>query len=54
MLFDKNILFRNTVQVLEEPGSDSSRFDNLLPSIVKPSKQLNPDEVRNITVIVTM
>ncbi|XP_050530517.1 polyamine-transporting ATPase 13A3-like isoform X1 [Daktulosphaira vitifoliae] len=42
-------MFNATNWEFEEPGVDSSRFDNLLPSIVRPPKQLdiedNPVEI---------
>ncbi|KAE9523697.1 hypothetical protein AGLY_015915 [Aphis glycines] len=38
-------MFNATNWELEEPGADNSRFDNLLPSIVRPSKKLYSGEV---------
>ncbi|VVC28869.1 P-type ATPase, transmembrane domain,P-type ATPase, phosphorylation site,P-type ATPase, cytoplasmic [Cinara cedri] len=37
-------MFNATKWQLEEPGADSSRFDTLLPPIVRPPKELNTDD----------
>lgn len=38
-------VFLIIIKELEEPGADNSRFDNLLPSIVRPPLETASDEV---------